>query len=69
MNNLTLKQVLQFAKTGELSSLGVVNDYEAMCNFINLVLIELHSRFVINQKIIEIPLSEDKTTYKLTDYL
>lgn len=69
MNTLTVKDVLRYARSGELKNLSVVENYEDMCNFINLMLIELHGRFVLNQRIIDIPLSEDKTTYNLQDYL
>lgn len=69
MNELTLKQVLEFAKSGELKNLDVVNNYTDMVNFINLVLIELHSRFVINQAIVDVKLEQDKTVYNLLDYI
>lgn len=69
MNELTLKQVLEFSKSGELKNLDVVNNYTDMVNFINLVLIELHSRFVINQAIVDVKLEQDKTVYNLLDYI
>lgn len=69
MNTLTVQDVLRYAASGELKNLSVVNNYDDMCNFINLMLIELHGRFVLNQRIIDIPLSEDKTTYNLQEYL
>lgn len=69
MNELTLKQVLEFAKTGNLTNADIANDYSAMVNFINLVLIELHSRFVINQAIVDVKLEQDKTIYDLRDYI
>lgn len=69
MNELTLKQVLDFAKSGDIKNLDVCNNYDDMVNFINLVLIELHSRFIINQDIVEVPLEQDKTVYNLLDYI
>lgn len=68
-DKFTLEQVLKFAKNGELKNLAIVDDYSAMCDLINRVLIELHARFVINQQIIDIPLEKDKTAYNLYDYL
>lgn len=69
MNELTLAQVLEFAKSGELKNFDAVNNYQDMCNFINLVLIELHSRFTISQDIVEVKLEQNKTTYDLRDYI
>lgn len=69
MNELTLKQVLEYAKSGDLKNLDVVNNYQDMVNFINLVLIELHARFTINQNIVDVKLEQDKTTYDLRDYI
>lgn len=69
MNELSLKQVLEYAKSGDLKNLDVVNNYQDMVNFINLVLIELHARFTINQNIVDVKLEQDKTTYDLRDYI
>lgn len=69
MNELSLKQVLEYAKSGDLKNLDVVNNYQDMVNFINLVLIELHARFTINQNIADVKLEQDKTTYDLRDYI
>lgn len=69
MNELTLKQVLEYAKSGDLKNLDVINNYQDMVNFINLVLIELHARFTINQNIVDVKLEQDKTTYDLRDYI
>ena len=66
---LTLNQVIMYAKSTELKNFEVINNYEDLCNIINLVLIELHARFVLNEKVIKIPLEKDKTTYNLQDYL
>ena len=69
MNELSLKQVLEYAKSGDLKNLDVVNNYQDMVNFINLILIELHARFTINQNIVDVKLEQDKTTYDLRDYI
>lgn len=69
MNELTLKQVLEYAKSGDLKNLDVINNYQDMVNFINLVLIELHARFTINQNIVDVKLEQDKITYDLRDYI
>lgn len=69
MNDLTLEQVIKFARSSNLRNSEVINSYEDIVNIVNLVLIELHSRFLIKQNIIEIPLEQDKTVYDLNDYL
>lgn len=69
MNDLTLEQVIRFARSSSLRNSEVINSYEDIVNIVNLVLIELHSRFLIKQNIIEIPLEQDKTVYDLNDYL
>lgn len=69
MNDLTLEQVIKFARSSNLRNSEVINSYEDIVNIVNLVLIELHSRFLIKQNIIEIPLEQDKTVYDLNNYL
>lgn len=69
MNDLTLEQVIRFARSSNLRNSEVINSYEDIVNIVNLVLIELHSRFLIKQNIIEIPLEQDKSVYDLNDYL
>ena len=67
--NLTLEQVIKFARATDLKNFAVINNYDELIQILNLVLIELHARFTLKQDIMTIPLSADKTTYKLTDYL
>lgn len=67
--NLTLEQVIKFARATDLKNFAVINNYDELIQILNLVLIELHARFTLKQDIMTIPLSTDKTTYKLTDYL
>lgn len=69
MNDLTLEQVIRFARSSNLRNSEVINSYEDIVNIVNLVLIELHSRFLIKQNIIEIPLEQDKSVYDLNNYL
>lgn len=69
MNDLTLEQVIKFARSSNLRNSEVINSYEDIVNIVNLVLIELHSRFLINQNVIEIPLDKEKTVYDLKEYL
>jgi translation elongation factor EF-G len=67
--NLTLEQVIKFARATDLKNFAVINNYDELIQILNLVLIELHARFTLKQDIMTIPLSADQTTYKLTDYL
>ena len=69
MNELTLADVLKFAKASDLKNSPIIDDYSNMCQIVNLVLIELHSRFILTQNIVEVKLEQDKTTYNLLDYI
>ncbi|EAI2216800.1 hypothetical protein ACNGB2_00515 [Campylobacter coli] len=69
MGNLTLKQVIEFAKATDLKNLAIADKYPDMCNIVNMVLIDLHSRFTINQGIVDIPLEKDKFIYNINDYI
>ena len=69
MNDLTLEQVIRFARSSNLRNSEVINSYEDIVNIVNLVLIELHSRFLIKQNVIEVPLEKDKTVYDLNEYM
>jgi len=68
-DELTLEQVIKYAKATDLKNFAVVNNYEDLVQIINLVLIELHSRLTIRQNIIEIPLDKDKLIYDIREYL
>ena len=52
MNELTVEQVINFAKATDLKNTPIIDDYNEIVQIINLVLIELHSRFTLNQNII-----------------
>lgn len=69
MSNLTLKEVIEFAKTTDLKNLAVADNYPDMVRYVNMVLIDLHSRLFINQGIVDIPLEKDKTIYNLNEYI
>jgi len=69
MNELTVEQVINFAKATDLKNTPIIDDYNEIVQIINLVLIELHSRFTLNQNIIDIKLEKDKTTYNILDYI
>lgn len=67
--SLTLKQVIEYSRTTDLKNLSVIDKYPDMCNLVNMVLIDLHNRFTLNQGIVDIPLEEDKLTYNINDYV
>lgn len=67
---LTLKQVLDLTGSTDLRTLNLTaDDPTTMSYLINQVLIDLHSRFVLNQKLVKIPLEEDKELYDINDYI
>lgn len=68
-DELTLEQVIKYAKATDLKNFAIVNDYSDLVQIINLVLIELHSRLTINQNIIEIPLDREKLLYDLREFM
>jgi len=69
MDELTLEQVIKYAKATDLRNFAVVNDYSDLIQIINLVLIELHSRLTIKQNVMEIPLDREKMIYNLKEYI
>ena len=69
MDELTLEQVIKYAKAADLRNFAVVNDYSDLIQIINLVLIELHSRLTIKQNVMEIPLDREKMIYNLKEYI
>lgn len=68
MSTLTLAKVIEIAQTTELQGLGLKNDYKTMVNLLNMTLIDLHSRFVINQDVIKVPIEHNKEFYNLETY-
>lgn len=69
MYKLTLAQVIDMAQTTELAGLGLKNDYRTMVNLLNMTLIDLHARLVINQGIVTIPIEHNKEIYNIEDYV
>ena len=69
MYKLTLAQVIDMAQTTGLAGLGLKNDYRTMVNLLNMTLIDLHARLVINQGIVTIPIEHNKEIYNIEDYV
>ena len=69
MYKLTLAQVIDMAQTTELAGLRLKNDYRTMVNLLNMTLIDLHARLVINQGIVTIPIEHNKEIYNIEDYV
>lgn len=69
MNEFTVEQVIKFARSSNLRNSEAINSYEDIVNIINLVLIELHSRFLIRQNVVEIPLEQNKAIYDILEYI
>lgn len=69
MYKLTLAQVIDMAQSTELAGLGLKNDYRTMVNLLNMTLIDLHARLVINQGIVTIPIEHNKEIYNIEDYV
>ena len=69
MYKLTLAQVIDMAQTTELAGLGLKNDYRTMVNLLNMTLIDLHARLVINQGIVTIHIEHNKEIYNIEDYV
>ena len=69
MYKLTLAQVIDMAQTTELAGLGLKNDYRTMVNLLNMTLIDLHARLIINQRIVTIPIEHNKEIYNIEDYV
>ena len=62
---ITARQVIELAKNGELKTLAVKDDLQAVLGFINLGLIELYKRFPIEVNEFIIPIEEGKFIYEL----
>jgi len=56
---MTIQQLIDMAKQGELKNLAVANDTNAILGFLNLGLIELYKRFPIDLNEVVITLGED----------
>lgn len=56
---MTIQNIIDMAKVGELQNIGVRNDVAAMVSFINMGLIELYKRFNINTNEVVITLGQN----------
>ena len=65
-SKFTLQEVLDQANAGVFKNVSL-NDKEIV-NLLNMTLLDIHNRLVLNQAIIEIPLEKDKVFYKISDY-
>lgn len=62
---MTVQNLIDVARSGELRNLGVRNEPTAILSFMNLGLIELYKRFPLSVEEAVISLQNDKVTYKL----
>lgn len=62
---MTLQDVLDLAKNGELSNLAVKDDIDAVVGYLNLGIIELYKRFPIATKEYIIELDDGVELYKM----
>ena len=56
---MTIQQVIDMAKYGELKNLSVANDMNAILSFVNLGMLELYKRFPIQSEEVVIALGAD----------
>ena len=64
---MTVQNVLDYAKHGELKQLAVKDDVPAVLSYINLALIEVYKRFNLKIKEEIVTLSENITEYTMPD--
>ncbi len=62
---MTVQQVVDLARNGELKNLAVKDDNEAIIGYINLGLIELHKRFILDMKEHIVELVDNQEIYPL----
>lgn len=65
-NKFTLQEVLDQANSTVLKNVNLTD--KEIINIINMTLLDIHNRLVLNKAIIEIPLEKDKVFYKISDY-
>lgn len=66
-SKFTLQEVLDFANSGVLKNVNLTD--KDIVNLLNMTLLDIHNRLVLNNAIIEIPLEKDKVFYKISDYI
>lgn len=62
---MTVQQIIDLAKSGELKQLAVKDDTEAILGYLNLGLIELYKRFPLKVEEVLITLQDDQDIYTL----
>lgn len=67
--NIKLKDLVNYLEAADLGGLEVKKDLVKICPLINLTLQDLHSRMIINQEEVVIPLVKGKTLYCVDDYI
>lgn len=65
-NKFTLQEVLDQANSTVLKNVNLTD--KEIINILNMTLLDIHNRLVLNKTIIEIPLEKDKVFYKISDY-
>lgn len=65
-NKFTLQEVLDQANSTVLKNVNLTD--KEIINILNMTLLDIHNRLVLNKAIIEIPLEKDKVFYKISDY-
>lgn len=64
---MTLQDIINLARNGELSNLAVKDDNDAIVGYINLALIELYKRFPIDTNEYLLELTEGTDIYTMPD--
>lgn len=67
--NIKLKDLINYLEAADLGGLEVKKDLVKICPLINITLQDLHSRMIINQEEVIIPLKQGKTLYCVDDYI
>lgn len=66
---IKLKNLIDSLDSADLGGLEVKNDLVKVCSLINITLQDIHSRMILNQEEVIIPLEPNKYEYCVDDYL
>lgn len=66
---IKLKNLIDSLNAADLGGLEVKNDLIKVCSLINITLQDIHSRMLLNQEEVIIPLEPSKYEYCVDDYL
>lgn len=67
---MTVQQIIDLAKNGELRQLSIADDVVAMLGYLNLGMLELYKRFSLRTEEYIVTLEDGKTIYTLpTDFM